>query len=368
MALTLNDEQERALREWFHLSHTSPSQWHPHDPGAGLRLAQAIAPLMKPWRVEYGTFTDTADGRSQSPARFQQRTRPPHLRPSQRIGGPQWAVSGGAMTQRVSDEDIHAWLIGAATPTHPRPISFKDALLDLRDCRADLAAMRVERDALRRELDGWEQDAKNLSRSRLRADNDRLREALQEIVDELRTESHPMWLRYVLEASGEQKARWIAALAVHEQRQGNGLEEPGASPGQSSAPETPVQIGQPSTLPPSAPSREDLLARPRIVCLCGSGRFREAFEQAEYDETLAGRIVLTIGCNTKDIARTAELAHHKPALDELHLRKIDLADEVLVLNVGGYIGESTRREIAYATAHGKPVRYLERERTPEVGT
>lgn len=100
---------------------------------------------------------------------------------------------------------------------------------------------------------------------------------------------------------------------------------------------------------------------PRIVCLCGSGRFREAFERAECEETLAGKIVLTIGCNAHDVARSADLAHHKPMLDELHLRKIDLADEVLVLNVGGYIGESTARELAYAREHGKAVRFLEPE-------
>ena len=99
--------------------------------------------------------------------------------------------------------------------------------------------------------------------------------------------------------------------------------------------------------------------QPRIVCLCGSGRFKDAFEEAEYEETLAGRIVLTIGCNTKDIARSRELAHHKPMLDELHLRKIDLADEVLILNVGGYIGESTHNELQYALEHGKRVRYAE---------
>ena len=99
--------------------------------------------------------------------------------------------------------------------------------------------------------------------------------------------------------------------------------------------------------------------KPKVICLCGSGRFKDAFEQAEFNETLAGRIVLTIGCNTKDVARSAELAIHKPALDALHLRKIDLADEVFVLNVGGYIGESTRSEIEYARAHGKPIRFLE---------
>lgn len=98
---------------------------------------------------------------------------------------------------------------------------------------------------------------------------------------------------------------------------------------------------------------------PPIVCLCGSGRFREAFEQAEFDETAAGRIVLTIGCNTKDIARDVDWSHLKPMLDELHLRKIDLANEVLILNVGGYIGESTARELAYAKQQNKVVRFLE---------
>lgn len=108
---------------------------------------------------------------------------------------------------------------------------------------------------------------------------------------------------------------------------------------------------------------QDLASRrPTIVCLCGSGRFRDAFEIAEYNETLAGNIVLTIGCNTKDVARSPELAHHKPALDELHLRKIDLADEVLILNVGGYIGESTSRELAYAKSQGKVIRFLEAQK------
>lgn len=101
--------------------------------------------------------------------------------------------------------------------------------------------------------------------------------------------------------------------------------------------------------------------KPIIVTLCGSGRFRDAFDEAEFRETLAGKIVLTIGCNTHDVARSAELQVHKPALDELHLRKIDLSDEVLILNVGGYIGESTRRELAYARAHGKRIIFLEPE-------
>lgn len=102
--------------------------------------------------------------------------------------------------------------------------------------------------------------------------------------------------------------------------------------------------------------------RPRIVCLCGSTRFWRAYQEANLAETLAGHIVLSVGCDTHSDAELfspEELLRLKQGLDELHLRKIDLADEVLVLNVGGYIGESTHREIAYAEAHSKRVRYLE---------
>ena len=111
--------------------------------------------------------------------------------------------------------------------------------------------------------------------------------------------------------------------------------------------------------PEQTPTPGAAVGHPTIVCLCGSGRFREAFDAAEFRETLAGKIVLTIGCNTKDIARDVEWEHVKPMLDELHLRKIDLADEVLILNCEGYIGESTRRELAYAITSGKTIRYLE---------
>jgi len=112
------------------------------------------------------------------------------------------------------------------------------------------------------------------------------------------------------------------------------------------------------------------VTRPKIVCLCGSTRFYEKFMEANYLETMAGRIVLSVGffMHRPDTAHGAHGAHgetlgctpeQKLALDELHKRKIDLCDEVYVLNVGGYIGESTRSEIEYADAHGKPVRYLE---------
>ena len=103
----------------------------------------------------------------------------------------------------------------------------------------------------------------------------------------------------------------------------------------------------------------------QIVCLCGSTRFSQAFHDANLHETLAGRIVLTIGCDMRsddDLfahLTEAEREQVKSNLDALHLDKIALADEVLVLNVGGYIGDSTRREIAHAQRLGVPIRYLE---------
>ena len=106
--------------------------------------------------------------------------------------------------------------------------------------------------------------------------------------------------------------------------------------------------------------------RPRIVCLCGSTRFSDAFRAANLRLTLAGEIVLSIGCDTKsdgDLGIIAgDLAPAKAALDELHKRKIDLADYVLVVSdESGYYGDSTRGEIAYARSHGKPVRFLVRD-------
>ncbi|HUX02240.1 MAG TPA: hypothetical protein VMY35_14845 [Phycisphaerae bacterium] len=98
---------------------------------------------------------------------------------------------------------------------------------------------------------------------------------------------------------------------------------------------------------------------PRIVCLCGSTRFMPAFRAAMLAETLADRIVLTVGSALRSDDELGLTRDAKQRLDELHLRKIDLADEVFVLNVGGYIGESTGNELAYALALAKPVRTLE---------
>ena len=105
--------------------------------------------------------------------------------------------------------------------------------------------------------------------------------------------------------------------------------------------------------------RDFLGPRPRIVCLCGSTRFFEQFQRANYELTMAGNIVLSVGCDTHSDSELKIAPEQKAMLDELHKRKIDLADQVFVLNVGGYIGPSTRSEIKYANQLQKPVIYLE---------
>ena len=92
--------------------------------------------------------------------------------------------------------------------------------------------------------------------------------------------------------------------------------------------------------------------RPEIVCICGSARFAEEMREANRDLTFAG--VIVVAPVEADEAVSVE---QKILLDALHLRKIDLADRVLVVNPRGYIGESTRREIAYARAAGKPASF-----------
>ena len=94
--------------------------------------------------------------------------------------------------------------------------------------------------------------------------------------------------------------------------------------------------------------------RPEIVCICGSMRFRDEMREAARELALAGVIVVAPAEADGPVD-----SDQKAALGALHLRKIDLADRVLVVNPGGYVGESTSREIAYARAAGKPVSFTD---------
>lgn len=96
---------------------------------------------------------------------------------------------------------------------------------------------------------------------------------------------------------------------------------------------------------------------PTVVTLCGSTRFKDIYIKATRDETLAGRIVISVGLFGREEGLEQD-GPIKAKLDELHLRKIDICDEILVLNVDGYIGSSTAAEITYAMKHGKTIRFL----------
>ena len=104
----------------------------------------------------------------------------------------------------------------------------------------------------------------------------------------------------------------------------------------------------------------------KVITLCGSTRFKDEFMEAQKRLTLEGNIVISVGLfghsGDNEVWENMDegtLTKTKEMLDDMHKRKIDMADEIFVINVGGYIGSSTRSEIDYAVAAGKPVHYLE---------
>lgn len=103
-----------------------------------------------------------------------------------------------------------------------------------------------------------------------------------------------------------------------------------------------------------------------VVTLCGSTRFKDEFMEAQKRLTLEGNIVISVGLfghsGDQEVWENMDegtLTKTKEMLDDMHKRKIDMADSIYVINVGGYIGESTRSEIDYAKDHGKKICYLE---------
>jgi hypothetical protein len=104
----------------------------------------------------------------------------------------------------------------------------------------------------------------------------------------------------------------------------------------------------------------------KVITLCGSTRFKKEFIEVQKKLTLKGHIVISVGLfghsgddEVWDGMDEGTLTKTKEMLDDMHKRKIDMADEIYVINKGGYIGESTRSEIEYAKAHGKIINYYE---------
>ena len=105
----------------------------------------------------------------------------------------------------------------------------------------------------------------------------------------------------------------------------------------------------------------------KVITLCGSTKFKDAFIKAQKDLTLKGNIVISVGLfghsgdsEVWDNMDEGTLTKTKKMLDDMHKRKIDMSDEIFVINVGGYIGESTKSEIEYAKKTGKKINYLEK--------
>lgn len=111
-----------------------------------------------------------------------------------------------------------------------------------------------------------------------------------------------------------------------------------------------------------------MIGKYKVITLCGSIRFKDAFIEAQKRLTLEGNIVISVGLfghsgdnEVWEGMSEDTLTKTKEMLDDMHKRKIDMADEIFVINVGGYFGESTLSEIEYANATGKAVRYLGRQ-------
>ncbi len=104
----------------------------------------------------------------------------------------------------------------------------------------------------------------------------------------------------------------------------------------------------------------------KVITLCGSTRFKDQFIEAQKRLTLEGNIVISVGLfghsGDQEVWENMDegtMTKTKKMLDDMHKRKIDMSDGIYVINVGGYIGESTRAEITYAKAYGKTVQFLE---------
>lgn len=99
----------------------------------------------------------------------------------------------------------------------------------------------------------------------------------------------------------------------------------------------------------------------RIITLCGSTKFKEDFIRVQKELTLKGYIVISVGLfgHADGDYQTVLTDDIKTMLDDMHKRKIDLADEIFVINKNGYIGSSTRSEIEYALETDKVIAYME---------
>ena len=108
------------------------------------------------------------------------------------------------------------------------------------------------------------------------------------------------------------------------------------------------------------------MAKYKVITLCGSTKFKDEFLRVQKELTLQGNVVISVGLfghsGDNEVWENMDegtITETKRMLDDMHRQKIDMADEIFVINVGGYIGDSTRKEIEYAKREGKIIKYLE---------
>ena len=102
-----------------------------------------------------------------------------------------------------------------------------------------------------------------------------------------------------------------------------------------------------------------MVGKYKVITLCGSTKFKDEFLREQKRLTLDGNIVISVGLFGHSGDNEVWTKNTKEMLDDMHKRKIDMADEIFVINKNGYVGESTKSEIEYAIKTNKPVKFME---------
>ena len=102
-----------------------------------------------------------------------------------------------------------------------------------------------------------------------------------------------------------------------------------------------------------------MVGKYKVITLCGSTKFKDDFLKEQKRLSLEGNIVISVGLFGHSGDEEVLQEGVKEMLDDMHKRKIDMADEIFVINKNGYIGSSTKSEIEYALSTNKIVKYME---------
>lgn len=100
------------------------------------------------------------------------------------------------------------------------------------------------------------------------------------------------------------------------------------------------------------------MVKAKVITMCGSLKFKKEFMEYAEKLELEGNCVLSVIYPTNE-DKDYYTEEQADILDKMHKQKIDMSDSIFVVNVGGYIGNSTKSEIEYAKKHNKEVLYLE---------